>query len=158
MEPVLRAIGCYLLLLFIVRLSGKRGLAQVTIFDLILLLLISQTVGQALIGNDSSLTTAAVITITLVVMNRANDAAAHRWADMSHVLEDAPLVLIEDGFVHEDRMSRMKIRLDDILESGRLDEGVERLDQIKHAILERSGAISIIPKNGEDEDEGSAGS
>src|SRR3954453_22283726 len=61
MEPVLRALGCYLLLLVVVRLSGKRGLAQVTIFDLILLLLISQTVGQALIGNDSSLTTAAVI-------------------------------------------------------------------------------------------------
>ena len=52
MEPVLRALGCYLLLLIVVRLSGKRGLAQVTIFDLILLLLISQTVGQALIGND----------------------------------------------------------------------------------------------------------
>src|SRR5213082_961060 len=79
MEPVLRALGCYLLLLIVVRLSGKRGLAQVTIFDLILLLLISQTVGQALIGDDSSLTTAAVITVTLVVINRANDAAAHRW-------------------------------------------------------------------------------
>ena len=108
MEPVLRAIGCYLLLLFVVRLSGKRGLAQVTIFDLVLLLLISQTVGQALIGNDSSLTTAAIITITLVVINRANDTIAHRWADMSHVLEDAPLILIENGFVHEDRMTKMK--------------------------------------------------
>jgi uncharacterized membrane protein YcaP (DUF421 family) len=158
MEPVLRAIGCYLLLLFIVRLSGKRGLAQVTIFDLVLLLLISQTVGQALIGNDSSLATAAIITITLVVINRANDTLAHRWADMSHVLEDAPLVLIENGVVHEDRMTRMKIRLDDILENGRLDESVERLDQIKHAILERSGAISIIAKEGEDEGEGSASS
>jgi uncharacterized membrane protein YcaP (DUF421 family) len=110
MEPVLRAIGCYLLLLFVVRLSGKRGLAQVTIFDLVLLLLISQTVGQALIGNDSSLTTAAIITITLVVINRANDTLAHRWADMSHVLEDAPLVLIENGVVHEDRITRMKAR------------------------------------------------
>ena len=99
MEPVLRALGCYLLLLLIIRLSGKRGLAQVTIFDLILLLLISQAVGQALIGNDSSLTGAAVIAITLVVLNRVNDAAAHRWADMSHVLEDAPLVLIENGHV-----------------------------------------------------------
>ena len=108
MEPVLRAIGCYLLLLFVIRLSGKRGLAQVTIFDLVLLLLISQTVGQALIGNDSSLTTAAIITITLVVINRANDTVAHRWADMSHVLEDAPLVLIENGVVHEDRMARMR--------------------------------------------------
>ena len=54
-------------------------------------------------------------------------------------------------------MARMKVRLDDILENGRLDESVERLDQIKHAILERSGAISIIAKQGEDEGEGSAG-
>jgi uncharacterized membrane protein YcaP (DUF421 family) len=155
MEPVLRAIGCYLLILIIVRLSGKRGLAQVTIFDLVLLLLISQTVGQALLGQDSSLTTAAIVAITLVALNRINDTAAHRWADMSHVLEDAPLVLIENGHVHEDRLSRMKIRLDDILENGRRDEGVERLEQVKHAILERSGAISIVArKTGEDEEEG----
>jgi uncharacterized membrane protein YcaP (DUF421 family) len=152
MEPVLRAIGCYLLLLFIVRLSGKRGLAQVTIFDLILLLLISQTVGQALIGSDSSLTGAAIIAITLVVMNRANDWAAHRWADASHVLEDAPLLLIENGHIHDDRMTKMNIRLDDILENGRLDEGIERLDQIKHAILERSGAISVIARDAGDDE------
>jgi len=151
MEPVLRALGCYLLLLLIVRLSGKRGLAQVTIFDLILLLLISQTVGQALIGNDSSLTGAAIIAITLVVVNRVNDLAAHRWADASHVLEDAPLILIEDGHIHDDRLAKMKIRLDDILENGRVDEGVERLDQIKYAVLERSGAISIIARDGDDE-------
>jgi uncharacterized membrane protein YcaP (DUF421 family) len=157
MEPVFRAIGCYLLLLFVIRLSGKRGLAQVTIFDLILLLLISQTVGQAVIGNDSSFTGAAIITITLVVINRGNDTLAHRWANMSHVLEDAPLILIENGTVHEDRMTRMKIRLDDILEQGRLDEGVERLDQIKHAILERSGMISIIAKQNENEGEDSSG-
>lgn len=145
MEPILRALACYLLLLVVVRLSGKRGLAQVTIFDLVLLLLISQTVGQALIGDDSSITAALLTTVTLVVVNRVNDAAAHRWADMSHVLEDAPLVLIEDGHVHEDRMTRMKIRLDDVLETARLDQGLERLDQIKHAVLERSGAIAIIP-------------
>jgi uncharacterized membrane protein YcaP (DUF421 family) len=152
MEPVLRAVGCYLLLLLIVRLSGKRGLSQVTIFDFILLLLISQAVGQALIGNDSSLTAAAIITITLVVVNRVSDWAAHRWADASHVLEDAPLVLIEDGHIHDDRLRKMKIRLDDILENGRTEEGIERLDQIKHAVLERSGAISIISRDGEDDD------
>jgi uncharacterized membrane protein YcaP (DUF421 family) len=54
-------------------------------------------------------------------------------------------------------MTRTKIRLDDILENGRLDEGVERLDQIKHAILERSGAISIIAKGRDDDGDGSAG-
>lgn len=145
MEPVLRAVGCYLLLLVLIRLSGKRGLAQVTIFDLVLLLLISQTVGNALVGDDSSMTTAAVTAVTLIALNRVNDSAAHRWADMSHVLEDAPLVLIAHGEVQEERMTHMKIRLDDILEQARLDEGIERLDQIKHAVLERSGAISIIP-------------
>ena len=152
MEPVLRAVGCYLLLLVVVRLSGKRGLAQITIFDLVLLLLISQAVGNALIGNDSSLTTAAIIAITLVVVNRVNDWVAHRWADANHVLEDAPLVLIEDGHIHEDRLTKMQIRLDDILETGRLDEGVERLDQIKHAVLERSGAISIVARDGRDDE------
>jgi uncharacterized membrane protein YcaP (DUF421 family) len=144
MEPVIRALGCYLLLLVVIRLSGKRGLAQVTIFDLVLLLLISQTVGNALIGDDSSMTTALVTTVTLVTVNRLNDAAAHRWADISHVLEDAPIVLIENGHVHEDRMTAMKIRLDDVLETARLDGSIERLEQIKHAVLERSGAISVI--------------
>jgi len=69
---------------------------------------------------------------------------------MSHVLEDAPLLLIENGHVHDDRLEHMKIRLDDVLERARLDEGVERLEQIKHAILERSGAISIIPADAGD--------
>src|SRR3954454_1301231 len=143
MEPVLRALGCYLLLLIVVRLSGKRGLAQVTIFDLILLLLISQTVGQALIGDDSSVTTAAVITITLVVINRVNDAAAHRWAAMSHVLEDAPLVLIENGQVHDDRLEQMKIRLDDVLETPGRDLDGELLEQMNDPVVEGTQPISI---------------
>ena len=84
--------------------------------------------------------------------NRVNDWAAHRWADASHVLEDAPLELIEDGHIHEDRLQKMKIRLDDILENGRPDEGAENLDQIKYAVLERSGAISIIARDGDDDD------
>jgi uncharacterized membrane protein YcaP (DUF421 family) len=146
MSIVLRAVGCYLLLLVLVRLGGKRGLAQVTIFDFVLLLLISQTVGQSLVGNDASITAAAVLAITLITINRVNDYAAHRWADLSHVLEDAPLVLIEDGEVHEDRMTAMKIRIDDVLEAARVD-GLERLDQVKHAILERSGTISIVSRD-----------
>jgi uncharacterized membrane protein YcaP (DUF421 family) len=150
-EPVLRALACYLGLLLVMRLSGKRGLAQVTIFDLVLLLLISQTVGQALIGTDPSITAGGIIAITLVVANRVTDSLAHRWADWSHVLEDAPLVLIEKGQIHEDRLADMKIRYDDILENARLEEGVERLGQIKHAVLERSGAISIIPWDRDEE-------
>jgi uncharacterized membrane protein YcaP (DUF421 family) len=86
------------------------------------------------------------------VVNRVNDWAAHRWADASHVLEDAPLVLIEDGHIHDDRLRQMQIRLDDILEHGRLEEGVERLEQIKHAVLERSGAISIVARDGGGDD------
>src|SRR3954454_21507379 len=159
MEPVLRALGCYLLLLIVVRLSGKRGLAQITIFDLILLLLISQTVGQALIGDDSSLTTAAMITVTLVDVNRVNDAAAHRFADMSHVLEDAPLVLIQNGHFHEDRPARMKIRREDpragmkiriagATRTAGFGAGLEWLATAKHAVPERSGAISLIPAYG----------
>ena len=63
---------------------------------------------------------------------------------MSHVLEDAPLILIENGVVHEDRMTRMKIRLDDILENGRLDEGVERT----RAKAQPAAEVSCRPPRG----------
>lgn len=59
---------------------------------------------------------------------------------------DVPLVLIEDGYMFHDRMKKSRVSEDDILERAREQLGLERLDQIKYAVLERSGGISIIPK------------
>ena len=71
MESVIRAAAVYLFLLLVFRLAGQRTLAQITTFDLVLLLIISEAIQQALIGNDNSMTNAALVVLTLAGLNVA---------------------------------------------------------------------------------------
>ena len=148
MEPVLRAATVYLFLLLVIRLTGKRSLAQLTAFDLILLLIISEATQQALLGDDFSITTAAIVITTLRAIERLFDALAHRSARVDRWVNGVPLVIVEDGRVHRDRLAHLHITEDEILEQARQSQGLERLDQIKHAVVERTGTISIIPRGG----------
>lgn len=135
----------YAFLLAIFRLSGKRALAEVTLFDFITLLVMSEATQQALTGNDFSITNAMLIVLTLVVLNRIMDLASLRSRRLGRVLNDQPLILIENGRPMEDRMRRAEVDEQDILEQARGRQALERLEQIKWAILERDGSISIIP-------------
>lgn len=91
-----------------------------------------------------------IITITLVVIKRVDDTVAHHLGRHESRARGRAAGLIETGCIHEDRLGRMKIRIDGMLGNARRDEGVERLDQIKRAVLERSGAISVVPRDGDD--------
>jgi uncharacterized membrane protein YcaP (DUF421 family) len=144
-NPVLRAAAVYLLLLVVFRLAGKRTLAQVTSFDLVLLLIISEAVAQALVGDDFSLVNAALVVLTLVLLDVAlgfvkRSHKAGRW------LEGLPVVIVENGRLLRDRMDRSQVDEDDVLTAAQRQLGLERLDQIKYAVLERSGGIAVIPK------------
>ena len=147
MESVIRAAAVYLFLLIVFRLSGQRTLAQITTFDLVLLLIISEAIQQALIGNDNSMINAALIVLTLAGLNVALSVLKQRSKLAERVLEDVPLVLVSDGRVLQERMDKVRVDTDDILEAARESHGLERLDQIKMAVLERSGEISIIPRS-----------
>jgi uncharacterized membrane protein YcaP (DUF421 family) len=157
MVTVARTAGVYLFLLLIFRLAGKRTLAEVTIFDFILLLVISEATQQGLTGNDFSVTNACLIVLTLVAINRVSDWVAFRSTRASHLLNDEPMVLMLDGQMLRDRMREVKVREDDILEQGRQAAGVERLEDIAHAILERNGTISVIPASHQQEGGSSSG-
>lgn len=146
MIPVVRTAGMYLFLLVLLRLSGKRTLSDVTVFDFILLLVMSEACQQALTGNDFSLTNAMLIVLTLVVVNHVSDWLSYRFRGFDHAVNDGPLLLIADGELRHDRMRQVKVRVDDILEQARQTQGLERLDQVRHAVLERDGTISIIPR------------
>ena len=146
MESVIRAFSIYLLLMVIFRLSGKRSLSDVTTFDFILLLIISEATQNALIGDDFSLTTSAIVIITLVTLDIALSLVTARSGKVEKLLSDVPTIVVEDGHPLEDRMAKLRVSLDDVLEQGRITQGVERLDQIKFAVVERSGAISVIPR------------
>jgi uncharacterized membrane protein YcaP (DUF421 family) len=146
MDSVVRAAVTYGLLLLIFRVSGKRSLAQITTFDFIILLIISEAIQGALNDEDNSLTNGIVVVMTLMGLDIALSFVKQRFSLLDRWLDDMPLVLVEDGTPLLDRMGKVRVGVDDILAAGRELQGLERMDQIKYAVLERNGGISIIPK------------
>ena len=148
MDAVLRAAIVYLALLLIFRVTGKRTMSQVTTFDLVLLLIISEATQQALLGEDFSITMSVLVVITLVGLDRLADFLGWRFPRLGRVIDGTPVVLIEHGRPLESRLHQHHIRMDEVLQQARSTQGLRRADEIDYAILERSGAISIIPKQG----------
>jgi uncharacterized membrane protein YcaP (DUF421 family) len=132
-------------LLVLFRLTGKRSLAQITTFDFILLLIISEATQQGLVGNDYSLINSLLVVLTLVAMDVLLSVWSARSERMQKILDDVPLVVLEDGKPIKERMERERIDETEILQAARELQGLERLDQIKYAVLERSGGITVIP-------------
>lgn len=145
MNPVIRGIVIYLFLLLIFRIMGKRALNETTTFDLVLLLIISEVTQQALVGEDFSLTTSAVLIITLMGMDVGFNLIKKTSPVISKLTEGVPLIIVANGKPLQRRMDKTKVDEDDILRSARLSFGLERLDQIKYAVLEKDGTITIIP-------------
>lgn len=146
MESVLRAATIYIALMIIMRLAGKRSLAQITTFDFVLLLIIGEATQQALLGQDYSITNALIVIVTLVSLDIGFSLLKRRSKKLDKLLEDVPLVIVENGVALKERMDKARVDEEDVLSAARHLQGLERLDQIRYAVLERSGGISIIPK------------
>lgn len=147
MEPILRGAIVYIVLLLVFRISGNRALAQITTFDFVLLLIISESTQQALLGEDFSLTNAILVIVTMVLMDIGLSLWKHRSKHVDKVIDGVPIVIVEDGQPLKDRMAKERVDEVDVLAAARERQGLERMDQIKYAVLERSGGISIIPKD-----------
>lgn len=147
MESVLRALAIYLVLMLLMRLAGKRSLANISSFDLVLLLVISEATQQALLGDDFSATTAIIVITTLVAVDRLSDYLGFRFPTFSKATESKPMILVQDGEPLKHRLRRVHVNESDILQSARQSQGLERMEQIKYAVLETSGGISIIPRS-----------
>ena len=146
MDAVLRSASIYFFLLLVFRLAGKRTLAEVTPFELILLLIIGEATQQALLGDDFSVTNAMLVITTLVVIDIALGLLKQRAPRLERVVEGTPVVIFADGELLPERMREARLDESDILEAARSTQGLESLDQVKFAVLERSGGISIIPR------------
>lgn len=146
MDAVLRGAAVYAFLLLIFRIFGKRSLAQITTFDFVMLLIISETTQQALLGNDFSVTNAFLLISTLFVLDALLSSIKQRSDWFERITESVPLVILRDGRPMEDRMRRSRVDVGDILAAARELQGLERLDQIKYAVLEKGGGITVIPK------------
>lgn len=142
---VLNTMGVYLFLLIMFRIAGRRTMTQVTMFDLVLVLVISETVQNALIGEDRSVTGAFLVITTLVGVDvlfaemKARSDRVEKWID------GMPLIVVREGKPLEELMSRARIDLNDILQSARIS-GIGTIEEIDYAVLETNGRISVIPK------------
>jgi uncharacterized membrane protein YcaP (DUF421 family) len=147
MDAMARALFIYLFLLFMFRIAGRRTLTEMTNFDFVLVLIISEATQNAMIGNDYSVTNGVLVITTLVGLDVLFTNWKHRSPFVERWLDGLPLILVENGRPLEALMDRARVDREDILAIARETQGLERMDQIKYAVLEVGGGISIIPKS-----------
>jgi uncharacterized membrane protein YcaP (DUF421 family) len=145
---VLRVAAIYGFLLVLFRLAGKRTLAQMTSFDLVLVMVIGDATQQALIGDDFTMGTALIAVSCLVLLDVGFGYAKARWTAIDRVMDGLPVVLVDRGTPLVERMKREGIDLGDILTAGREQHGLRELSEIDFAVLEQSGGLSIVPRKG----------
>ncbi|AZE60597.1 MULTISPECIES: DUF421 domain-containing protein [Pseudomonas fluorescens group] len=145
MDSVLRAAAIYLVLLVLFKVAGRRTLAELTTFDLVLLMVIGEATQQALLGDDFSLTNAVMVIVTLIAIDIGFSLVKQRSTGLARVLDGGPTVLVEEGQVLHKRLKHARLDEGDILEAARSTQGLVEIRQIRFAILERNGKISVIP-------------
>ncbi|MBV4481627.1 DUF421 domain-containing protein [Pseudomonas khavaziana] len=145
MDSVLRAAAIYLVLLVLFKVAGRRTLAELTTFDLVLLMVIGEATQQALLGDDFSLTNAVMVIVTLIAIDIGFSLVKQRSTGFARVLDGGPTVLVEEGQVLHKRLKHARLDEGDILEAARSIQGLVEIRQIRFAILERNGKISVIP-------------
>jgi len=127
-------------------MAGKRTLSEMTTFDLVLVLIISEATQQALLNDDKSIMGGMLAILTLVFLDVVLGLLSARSKIFDKVVNGVPMLLIHNGTMYPDRMKRSRIQEDDILEAARKLHGLESINEIKTAVLEKDGSISIIPK------------
>lgn len=146
MESVLRGAAVYLFLLVVLRLLGRRALSEITTFDFVLVLIIGEATQQALLGEDFSATNAFLVILTLVVVDLLMTLLQERFPAFERAVTGVPVIVVEDGRPLRELMRKARIDDKDVMEAARQSHGLDRMEQIKYAVLERHGGISIVPK------------
>lgn len=147
MDSVLRAAAVYLFVFVLLRLTGRRTMGEMDSFDFVLLLIIGEATQQALLGEDFSITHAFLVVLTLVLI----DTGLSLWKQRSHTVErivdGVPLAIVYDGEPLREYMDKERLSEGDVLRAAREQHGLERISQVKIAILEPDGRITVVPKS-----------
>ena len=144
-EKIVRPILVYVFLILGLRLAGKRELAQLNPFDLIVLLLLSNTVQNAIIGNDNSVGGGMIGAITLLVVNYIVVRFLYGHEQLESLLEGKPDELIANGKIQQEHLKREQLTVAG-LETAAHRQGFASLEDIDRAVLETCGTISFFPK------------
>lgn len=144
-ELVLRCIIVYTFLIVLLRVSGKRQIGQLAPFDLVLLLVLSNSVQNAMNAGDNSLVGGLVSAGTLVGLNAAIGFMTYRSKTMEALIEGRPQILVHNGKIFEEVMKSAKLTHHE-LNAALRDAGCSSAADVHIAVLENTGAISVVPR------------
>ena len=144
MDLVIRAAVVFLFIYLVTRVAGKRELSSMEPFDLILLVVMGDLVQQSITQSDYSVTGALIVISTITLLTVFVSWVNWRFRSMRSVLEGQPVVLVENGKLIEQNMKRERITVEDIESEGRQQQVTDIAD-MRWALLETSGRISVIP-------------
>lgn len=144
-EKIVRPIIVYAFLVLILRIGGRRQLAQMNAFDLVVLLTLSNTVQNAIIGKDNSVTGGLIGATVLVLANIFVVRFLYGHERLDRQIEGEPVWLVRDGQVLEENMRRQLITSDELL-SAVHRQGVGSINECESVILETGGTITVLPK------------
>jgi uncharacterized membrane protein YcaP (DUF421 family) len=142
---VTHTAAIYLLLLLIFRVAGRRTLAETSTFDLVLLLIIGDTTQQALMGNDDTVTGALIAILSVVSLDMTMTYLKNAFPVFDRLLEGKPVLLIREGKFQHAAIRANGLDDEDLKEAARLSHGLEDMEDVRQATLERDGKISIVP-------------
>jgi uncharacterized membrane protein YcaP (DUF421 family) len=145
-EIAFRTAIIYVALLFALRVGGKREIGQMTPFDLVVILLVSEAVQNSMVDGEMSVTGGLIAVAVLFAANYVLALSKERIPALRAVLESEPTVLVRDGRFLRSNMEGEGLTEDEVMSAVRLN-GIEKLSGVRLAILEPDGAISVIPAN-----------
>ncbi len=145
-ELVVRAVVVYAFLIAVLRATGKRQVGQLAPFDLVLLLVLSSAVQNSMNAGDNSLIGGLISAATLVGLNYLVGLATYKQKRLEALIEGRPQILIHDGRLFEDVMSRAKLTHHELNAALRL-AGCACVEDVRSAVLENSGSISVVAKH-----------
>lgn len=146
-EVVVRTAIIYVALLVGLRVAGRRELGQMTIFDLVVILLISNAVQNSMVGTNDSVPGGLVAAFTLLACNYVVNSLRLKSRRVAVMLGEAPVEIVKDGQFLKNNLEREQLAEDEVLMAMR-EHGVDAIEQVASAYLEPDGSISIVPKEG----------
>jgi uncharacterized membrane protein YcaP (DUF421 family) len=145
-ELVVRSVIVYVFLLVLLRITGKRQVGQLAPFDLVLLLVLSNAVQNSMNGGDNSLVGGLVSAFTLVFLNGAIGLLTFRSKKLEALIEGRPQLLIHNGTLYDQVLHDAKLTRHE-LNSALRQAGCDSVDEVRLAVLENNGSISVVPRH-----------
>ncbi|HET7677855.1 MAG TPA: YetF domain-containing protein [Candidatus Limnocylindrales bacterium] len=145
----IRVAVVYLFLLVVLRVAGKKEIGQLTLFEFIVILVIADAVQNSMVGSNQTIWGGLVAVVVLLALDKAFSGLQERFPAFSRFVEGEPTLLVRDGEVLRQSLRREGITVDE-LEQALRSHGLAELGQVRLAVLETDGTISVVPRVGEE--------